>query len=111
MFGISGFKTRKPRQFSYRPRSFDPEQEERDIRNAARESKTNSENYKPGSLVRNMRMERYAPKSHNDKRQAIENRNRMVIRLSIFLFFLLLVGFIIVNSTLLENIFSVFIGK
>lgn len=113
MLGISsGFKRNKPRQFEYKPRYFDPEKEEQEARSAAREGRHNSEKYVPGSLVKGMRMERYrsgSGDSHNEKRQAMEARNRTIFRLAIFLFLLLLVGYIVMNSTLLETVFSTFI--
>ena len=110
MIGISGFKTQKPRQFNYTPRSYDPEQEERDQRKAARDPKATSENYKPGSLVRNMRMSRYMPNTENSKFQENEARTRKRLRLFIFLFFLVIIGILVMNSTLLENVFAVFMG-
>lgn len=111
MLGINmGFKRNKPRQFSYKPRYFDPEQEERNARNAARESLCNEDKYVPGSIVRGVRMDRYKSvgTTHNDKRQAMEARNRAIMRLIIFLFILILVGIIVMNSTLLETILSTF---
>lgn len=112
MLGINtGFKRNKPRQFEYKPRYFDPEKEEQEARSIAREGRCDSNKYVPGSLVRGMRMERYRSTSgdtHNEKRQAIEARNRTIIRLGIFLFILILVGYIVMNSTLLETVFSSF---
>lgn len=107
MLGISGFKTGKPRQFSYKPLYYDPEQEERDLRNALREEK-NSKEYKPGSLVKGMRMERYGGSDVNSKRMEKEARTRVMIRLCIGLILLFIVGYVIMNSTLLDSMFTVF---
>lgn len=107
MLSISGFKTNKPRQFSYKPRYYDPEQEERDLRKELREEKI-SKDYKPGSLVKGMRMERYINSDVNNKRMAQEARTRMMIRLGIGLILLITIGYIIMNSTILEKMFTVF---
>lgn len=106
---ISGFKRNKPRQFSYKPVYFDPEQDER----TAREAKNAvGDDYVPGSIVRGMRMERHTTGSDvNSKKMAQDARNRTVIRLMIFLCLLFLVAYIVMNSTMLETMFTVFKGK
>ncbi len=107
MFGISsGFKRNKPRSFSYKPMYYDAEQEERDERRAKYEEKE----YKPGSIVRNMRRERYVDNNVNAKKMAAEARNRIMMRMIILLILLFTAGVIIMNSTMLEEFFSVFIN-
>jgi len=67
MIGFTAFKTRKPREFNYRPRYYDPEQEawegrKKEVR-ADREMlgdtfKDSDEEYVPGQYVRQIRIRR-----------------------------------------------------
>lgn len=103
------FKKKKPRQFSYKPRFYDPEQEERDVRSAMRSDKP-VKDYVPGSLVRSVRMERYKHTDDVANRDKISKdaRNRLLLRSIIFLFLLFMVGYLIMSSTMLEKMFMVF---
>ncbi|MEG0499855.1 MAG: hypothetical protein RR550_01885 [Rikenellaceae bacterium] len=103
------FKKKKPRQFNYLPRYYDPDQEERDFRSAMSSDKQTKE-YVPGSLVKAVRMERYKQTDNTMNRNRVtkEARTRVLLRLIIFLFLLFMVGYIIMNSTILEQMFMVF---
>lgn len=104
----SVFKKQKPRQFSYKPLYYDPEQEERDLRDSLHSNEPKKE-YVPGSLVKGIRMERYKnndPK--NREKISTDARNRVILRLLIVLFLLFMIGYIIMNSTILETMFTVF---
>ncbi len=104
---ITGFKRRKPRQFQHIPIYYDPEQEQRDSRNA----KYDKEAYVPGSLVRGMRRERYQSNDVNAKRIAAEQRNRVIIRSLLILILLIAASFIIMNGTGIEKMLEVFMRR
>lgn len=104
MLGISSvFKKTKPRQFSYKPLYYDQEKEQRDEK-----FNKNNKEYKPGSLVKGMRNERYCSSDIHSERMAAEKRNRTTIRLVLIIFMLILVGIALMNSTFLEGILMVF---
>ncbi len=70
--GLFSPHKRRPNQFNYTPRYYDPEQETLDERRAERfgESKHQSEEYKPGDrirLKREMRQQRQAEKEQGSK--------------------------------------------
>ncbi|MBO5216382.1 MAG: hypothetical protein J6B41_01365 [Alistipes sp.] len=70
--GLFSPHKRRPNQFNYTPRYYDPEQEALDERRAERfgESKHQSEEYKPGDrirLKREMRQQRQAEKEQGSK--------------------------------------------
>lgn len=110
MLNVSFFKRQKPRQFSYRPIYHDPEQEERDRRNNIRGAGTSeTKNYVPGSIVKGMRMERVSSSSVKEEMSKNDNRNRIVIRLVAMLVMLFLIGYIVMNSTMLEMFFTAFL--
>lgn len=105
MIRISGFKTRKARQFNYIPRYYDEEQEARD----ARKAKNDKQDYKPGMLVRNMKRERYQTNVEETSSLRSMAKTRTIRRSVIILLLLGLTAYIIVNSTVLETIFTAFL--
>lgn len=112
MLKITGFKVKKPRQYSYKPLYYDPEQEEVQQRKNARESRLSEEKYVHGSIVKNMRMERHNPvSSHNMKLELMNARKRKTLRLFIFLILLFVIGYIVFNSSFLEKLLLLFSGE
>ncbi len=103
-----GFKRVKPRQFDYIPRYYDAEREERENRRAMNDPDAD---YKPGSLVRGMSRERYQSNDINAKRMADDRRRRMMIRMVLVLIMLFTAAVMIMNSTVLEEVFGVFMQQ
>ena len=69
------FYTPKPRQFDYRPRYYDPEQEARERRRAellGEKVSSSDEEYVPGQLIRNRRLQRMIDE---DRRRSMARRN------------------------------------
>lgn len=91
MIGFSGFgSSRKPRQFNYKPRHFDPEAaEKQQMRKVILGEDTDSDEYKPGVLIRQGRIRRIQRQSDNTTNKA----RRGIIRTAIFLVLVSLVLF------------------
>ena len=72
MIGFTAFKTRKPRQFEYKPRYYDPEKEQREQRRKELGLDTEPRpegQYKPGEYIRgNMRVRRGIGQRKTSKR-------------------------------------------
>lgn len=83
MFGFSGIG-RKPRQFEYKPRHWDPEAEEREARRRMILGEDYAEGeYKPGMYIREKRLLRMQER----ERQRAQRSRRTMIRTVIFLAF------------------------
>ncbi len=92
------FSKRKPRQFNYTPRHFDPEKEARDARRreilgaeAAAGYEDKKSDYKPGQYVRGVRMDRYR-NNHGDKKRV------PMVRVIIMLALLGLLAYFLLSS-------------
>ena len=103
MLGFTAFKTRKPREFDYRPRFYDPEQEAREERKKElrAERELASENggevrhdsdYTPGQYIGQMRMRRGIIA---DRRNRKTNKRATSIRMAIIVVFLVLLAWYI----------------
>lgn len=98
MIGLSGIGfSRKPKQFIYKPRHFDPEAEQREARRRAilGDEATDGE-YKPGLLIRESRMRRMQQSSDHTNRKA----KSTLIRAAIFI--LLVVAVLFFMSDMFE---------
>jgi len=84
MLGFSAFR-RKPRQFNYTPRYWDPEKEEREKRLAP--EKENGKPYVPGSHIRDSRLNRLYGRDKNKKSDLSPFLLRAVIALLLLTFF------------------------
>ena len=102
MLGFSAFK-RKPRQFSYQPRFYDPEKELRDQRRRellgddAEEAPEVKKKYVPGSYIRASRMRRMLPETVKEKKQKM---SVAAVRFVIAVVLLLLLAYVILNLNL-----------
>ena len=73
MLGLKAFR-QKPREFNYRPRYFDPEQEARDERkreilgDEAVDGHEGAEEYRPGQYIRQRKMRRGTMYQHHEKK-------------------------------------------
>lgn len=85
MLGLSGLGLgRKPRQFEYKPRHWDPEAEEREARRRMILGDDYAEGaYKPGMYIRERRMLRM----QEQDRERTQRSKRTAIRSAIFLGF------------------------
>ena len=103
MIGFTAFKTRKPREFDYRPRFYDPEQEAREERKkelrAEKEllSEDHGEvhhdsDYVPGQYIGQLRMRRGIIA---DRRNQKVNKRAASVRMFIIVIFLLLLAWYI----------------
>lgn len=107
MFGIKFTHTPKPRQFNYKPIYYNPEEEERKERRAAAEANAeDKEHYVPGSYIRNARKSRMDIGEGASKLEKELRRQRMLIRLIIFIVLLLAVGYALMRSQVLEVLLS-----
>lgn len=93
MIGFTAFKTRKPREFNYRPRFYDPEQEaweerKKEVRAAQgilndkyTESATSgdSDGYVPGQYVRQVRIRRGAVARRQNRGRNRSGMTRLLI--------------------------------
>lgn len=97
MLGFSAFK-RKPRQFNYTPRHYDPQQEEREARQRAL-GIIEDEKYVPGSYIRSNRMRRMLGQD-----ETVKSDNKRVVFIRFLIAVLLLVGaaYLIITSKGLE---------
>ncbi len=103
MLGMSSFN-RKPRQYNYTPRYFDPEKEARKERNELL-SDTKDDNYVPGKYIQSHRRNRMLGL---DRPQSSSlDKNRVLIRLLIFIFLLFLLGYGILKSDIILKILSI----
>lgn len=82
MLGISGLGfSRKPRQFVYKPRHFDPDAEEREARRRVILGDEYAEGeYRPGMLIREGRMMRMQSR----ERDMSGRKKRTLIRTAVF---------------------------
>lgn len=101
MLGFSAFK-RKPRQFTYTPRYYDPQKEEREARQRLNGIIENEdEKYVPGSYIRSQRARRML----GIKQQTKTEKNKIVfIRFIIAIVLLLLTAYFIVSFDGLEKL-------
>lgn len=97
MLGMSIFK-RKPRQFKYSPRYYDPEAEAREERkrlvlgeNYDEDSKVDDKEYTPGKYIRRAQVNRKRGQDSKTRSSSV------MIRLVIFIALLLLIGYYIVS--------------
>lgn len=95
MLGLSSLGARKkPRQFEYKPRHFDPELQAREERRRViLGEEYNEGEYKPGVLIRDGRMRRtqmQADKAHKDSRSTL-------IRTAVFVGFVFMILWMITN--------------
>lgn len=88
----SPFKTRKPRQFEYRPRYYDPdkeawEQRRKELFGEDESPKEGEENYRPGQYVEQLRFRRgvMAERQRNAKRRPAIMRLALLIALLVLL--------------------------
>lgn len=90
----SPFKTRKPRQFEYRPRYYDPDKEawEQRQKELFGEEETltpeDKENYRPGQYVEQLRFRR----GIMAERQRSAKRRPAIMRLALLIALLVLLG-------------------
>lgn len=95
-FGFGGFN-RKPRQFTYTPRSYDPEKEAREQRRrellGEEAADTNNEKYIPGTYIRNQRLGRTT--SVRGKRD--ERRKTSTMRVVIALILMAIVAYFLIR--------------
>lgn len=93
MFGFTGFG-RKPRQFEYKPRHWDPEAEEREERRRILLGAEYGEGvYKPGMYIREKRLKRMQERDRDRARR----RKSGVIRTVIFLAFVVGILYLMFN--------------
>ena len=82
------FYTPKPRQFDYRPRYYDPEQEARERRRAellGEKVSASDEEYVPGQLLRNRRLQRMIDDDRKRSMARRKTRSSMVLIVMIVL--------------------------
>ncbi len=83
MFGFSAFKTRKPRDFDYRPRYFDPEKEAREERRrevlGEKAFDDGDKEYKPGMYIGELRMRRGIIADRRQRAKSRAGSMRLVI--------------------------------
>ena len=82
------FYTPKPRQFDYRPRYYDPEQEARERRRAellGEKVSASDEEYVPGQLLRNRRLQRMIDDVRKRSMARRKTRSSMVLIVMIVL--------------------------
>ncbi len=95
MLGFSAFR-RKPRQFNYTPRYWDPEKEEREKRlNPEKEA---NRPYVPGSHIRDSRLNRLYGRDKNKK----SGSSPFVLRAAIALLLLAFFGWVIFKSPVVD---------
>lgn len=105
-----GFNSKKPRQFNYKPRFYNPEEEERERRKRFSDIDIDAkkdEKYIPGSIVRQGRIERM---TISEQEKALKNRSSM-IRLVIFMVLLATAAYFLITFTGFETIVRAFRGE
>ncbi|MCD8186968.1 MAG: hypothetical protein LUD68_11235 [Rikenellaceae bacterium] len=85
---FSFFNTRKPRQFDYRPRYYDPAQEEREARKRELlgedyQPAEGEQAYKPGQYIRQMRIRRGIIADREKKQRQQRRTLRSIILLAL----------------------------
>lgn len=82
------FYTPKPRQFDYRPRYYDPEKEARERRRAellGEKTASSDEEYVPGQLLRNRRLQRMIDDDRKRSMARSKTRSSLVLIVMIVL--------------------------
>lgn len=99
MIGLSGFGfRRKPRNFEYKPRHFDPDAEQREARRRAILGDEYAKGeYRPGMLIREGRMMRMESRD----RDTNQRKKRTLIRTAVFV--VLVVAVLYVMLTYMEQ--------
>lgn len=97
MLGMSAFN-KKPRQYSYKPMYYNPEEEARKEREQRYEPKKD-EKYVPGSYIHSQRVNRIMGLDRPQK--STLDRNKTLIRLIIVILLSLVVGYGIIKSDLI----------
>lgn len=96
MFGLSAFR-RKPRQYSYTPRYWDPEKEEMERR--LHPEKESEKPYVPGSYIRDSRMRRLYDR---DTKKKNTNHSPAIIRTLIVMVLLGFLAWVIFKSPVID---------
>lgn len=106
MFGFGG---KKPRQFNYKPRFFNPEEEERERRKRFSDIDLDAKDdkYIPGSIVQHERIKRM---TISEQEKALKNRSSKM-RLIIFMILLILAAYFLLTFTGFETIVKAFRGE
>lgn len=105
MLGMSAFK-RKARQFTYNPRFYDPQKEERDARqrvNGVINEGSKEKKYIPGSIIRAHRIKRMTYVEEKDSKQ---KARVIIIRFIIAMALLCLVAYFIITFDGIEKILN-----
>lgn len=107
MIGLS-FLKRKPRQFNYEPRYYDPKKEEREIRQRALgitdEENQKDAKYVPGSYIRSQRVKRILSVDVEPKKN--QKLKVALVRFAIAMILLLLFGYFIISFNGIEALLT-----
>lgn len=108
MIGFSAFK-RKPKQFNYEPRYYDPKQEERNARKVVlgipddHKDGEKKKRYVPGTYIRSQRINRMTTTEDTSKKQTMRV---VLIRFIIVMILLILAGYFIVTFNGIEKLLA-----
>ncbi|MEG1635089.1 MAG: hypothetical protein RR141_05835 [Rikenellaceae bacterium] len=105
-----GFNNKKPRQFNYKPRFYNPEEEERERRrrlSGIEIDAPKNEKYIPGSLIKQGRVQRM---TITEEEKSLKDRSSM-IRLIIFMVLLAIAAYFLITFTGFETIVRAFRGE
>ena len=103
------FSSQKPRQFEYKPRFYDPEQEEREARKRellGENTHLEEGEYRPGKYIGQMRIRRGIIAN----REKVQRRQKRTLRSILMLVLLAAFAWWLMNADLSNTVWAVFLG-